>query len=227
MTGNITAFALAAFATASALQPAAALAQTSPSGPMFSTPASRSTTGAPILNDPTKDTNGIIDSAGGGAAAKPAPSQPAAPPAAAAAAEKLKSFDDWEVQCEDSPDSGRRCQLSGKTLSPSGEQIILVMSLAKGADATTMLYQAALPLGIAVQKPVSVSVDNGFQSAISVSRCTPQGCLLEGAADREFIEALATGAEAKFSVTTPEGQTIPIALSLQGFSNALAALPGE
>lgn len=227
MTGNITAFALAAFAIASALQPAAALAQTSPSGPMFSTPASRSTTGAPILNDPTKDTNGIIDSAGGGAAAKPAPSQAAAPPAAAAAAEKLKSFDDWEVQCEDSADSGRRCQLSGRTLSPSGEQIILVMSLAKGADATTMLYQAALPLGIAVQKPVSVSVDNGFQSAISVSRCTPQGCLLEGAADSEFIEALKTGVEAKFSVTTPEGQTIPIALSLKGFANALSALPGD
>jgi len=196
---------------------------------MFSTPASRSTTGAPILNDPTKDTNGIIDSAGGGAAAKPAPSQAAAPAATSAttAAEKLKSFDDWEVQCEDSPDSGRRCQLSGRTLSPSGEQIILVMSLAKGADATTMLYQAALPLGIAVQKPVSVSVDNGFQSAISVSRCTPQGCLLEGAADSEFIEALTTGAEAKFSVTTPEGQTIPIALSLKGFANALSALPGD
>nr|CAD6436687.1 invasion associated locus B family protein [Rhizobium sp. Q54] len=101
------------------------------------------------------------------------------------------------------------------------------MSLAKGVDATTMLYQAALPLGIAVQKPVSVSMDSGFQSAIRVSRCTPQGCLLEGSADSDFIGAMKAGAEATFSVSTPEGQTIPIALSLKGFSEALAALPQD
>lgn len=228
MLGTTRTSAAAILAAASFYNPAAAIAQTQPSGPLFSTPASRSTTGAPILSDPSSDSNGIIGSAGGGAAATASQRQ-AAPQQATAQATpaRQRSYDDWEVQCEQASGSTNLCQIVGRTLSPDGGQVILVMSLAKDANAATMLYQAALPLGIAVQKPVSVSVGDAFETELKVSRCTPQGCLLEGAAETKFIDALKSGSKASFSVSTPEGQVIPIALSLHGFSDSFAALAGD
>lgn len=232
MTGNRTALTLALLAITLIVQPGDAVTQTQPSGPMFSTPASRSTTGTPILNDTTKDANGIIDLAGGGASAKPAPAPPpaqaAVPQADSSAPDgKRMTFGNWAIQCKESSGTAGRCQMRAESTSPDGHQVILVMSLAKSADTSSMAYQTALPLGIALQKPVSVSVDEDFKAELSVSRCTPQGCLLEGAADGRFVEAMKTGAEAKFVVTTPEGQSIPITLPLNGFSVALAALPDE
>ena len=225
---NTRSFAVAIFAAASSYHPAAVIAQTQPSGPLFSTPASRSTTGAPILSDPSSDSNGIIGSAGGGAAATAPPRQVAPQQSPAEApTDRQRRYDDWEVQCEQASGSANRCQISGRTLSPDGGQVILVMSLAKDANADRMLYQAALPLGIAVQKSVSVSVDDAFKTELIVSRCTPQGCLLEGTAESKFIDALKSGSKASFSVSTAEGQVIPIALSLNGFSEGLAALPSN
>lgn len=209
--------------------PQIATAQTESSGPMFSTPASRSTTGAPILNDPSADTNTILNSAGGGNVtqtrpAAPPPQQQAQQPTAPHTAAKLETFGNWTVECANPAQAARQCQITGKTASADQKQTILVLSIASSPDMKITLYQAALPLGIAVQKKVQISVGDDFKSEIAISRCTQQGCLLEGNLDTPLLEAMKKGSEAKFTVTTPEGSQIPIALSLEGFSAALANL---
>lgn len=204
-------------------------AQTQSSGPMFSTPASRSTTGAPILNDPRADTDTILNSAGGGNATQtrtttPPPPQQAQQPTAPQIAAKQEVFGNWAVECADPAQDARRCQITGKTASADQKQTILVLSIASSPDMKTTLYQAALPLGIAVQKKVQISVGEDYKSEIAISRCTQQGCLLEGKLDTPLLEAMKKGAEVKFTVTTPEGSQIPIMLSLGGFSAALAKM---
>jgi invasion protein IalB len=209
-----------------------AQAQSSASGPMFSTPASRSTTGAPILNNPSAAPNGgIINSAGGGAsagtsAAKPAArtetkTKEAAEPETVAAAER---FGTWELQCEAIAAASRVCQVSSRVTSPDGSQVILVMSLASDVSANVTRMQMAVPLGIALAEKVNIAVAPNYETSLSVSRCTPQGCLVEGVVEPALSAAMIDGEQAIVSVATPEGKRIPIALGLKGFSAAFDAL---
>ena len=55
-----------ALVTALALADAGMTRAQESTAPLFSTPASRSTTGAPILNDPSKQNGELIDNTGGG-----------------------------------------------------------------------------------------------------------------------------------------------------------------
>ncbi|KQU88577.1 hypothetical protein ASD00_29065 [Ensifer sp. Root31] len=201
-------------------------------GPMFSTPASRSTTGAPILSDPTADENGaIIDSIGGGAKTRPAATTDKAqkpaeahPSKAGAASDQFKQ---WALQCVEQGKEPARCQISGSTLSGDNKQVILVMSLAFRPDGKTVAMQMAVPLGVALKDGVRINVAGGYQAAMALSRCTPQGCLVEGAVEPALIEAMKAKAAATVTVATPEGKAIPIGLSLSGFSDAYTALVGR
>jgi invasion protein IalB len=209
-----------------------AYAQSNASGPMFSTPASRSTTGAPILNNPTAGQNGgIIDSAGGGgrAGAPAARSVPQAEPQAAApsrpeATTASERFGGWELQCESITAANRICQVLSQVTSPDGGQIILVMSLANDVGSNVTRMQMAVPLGIALAEKVDIAVAPNYETSLAVSRCTPQGCLVEGTVAPELLTAMQGGEQAVVSVATPEGKRIPIALALQGFSAAFDAL---
>lgn len=205
-----------------------AAAQTQSSGPMFSTPASRSTTGAPILNDFNPEPNTILNSAGGGTTVPARPSTPTAQrtpqPTAPQPVARQEAFGNWTVDCINPAQGAKQCQITGKTPSADQKQTILVLSISSAPDTKTTLYQAALPLGIAVQKNVQVSIGDDFTSELEVSRCTQQGCLLEGKLDPPFLEAMKRNTEARFTVITPEGSKVPIRLSLEGFSAALATL---
>lgn len=229
MSARQKAFVLTILGSVTFVLPQVAVGQTQPSGPMFSTPASRSTTGAPILNDANRDSNAILNSAGGGSAgqARPGttpPQQQAQQPAAPHSAEKQQAFGNWTVECANPAQAARQCQITGRTASADQKQTILVLSLASTPDMKAMRFQAALPLGIAVQQKVQVAIGDDFKTEIAVNRCTQQGCLLEGNLETPLLDAMKKGSEAKFTIATPEGNQIPISLSLDGFSAALAAL---
>ncbi|MEI2297369.1 invasion associated locus B family protein [Ensifer sp. MJa1] len=214
---------LLGFSAAAMLFLPAPLAAQNSTAPLFSTPAERSTTGAPILIDPTADNNGgIIGAPAGRANTRPAAEQKAKPaqPEKAAA----NRFKEWELQCIELDKQPVRCQISSSTLSADGKQVILVMSLAYRPDGKSVAMQMAVPLGIALKDGVKFKVKDGYGATMPVSRCTPQGCLVEGPAERALLGSMEAKAEATVTVATPEGKAIPIALSLQGFADAHAAL---
>ncbi|MBP1849441.1 invasion associated locus B family protein [Rhizobium halophytocola] len=200
-----------------------ALAQST--APLFSTPASRSTTGAPILSDPTTDQNGIIPSTGGGTRSAPKPAETEAPAQAAKPADdKVKAATDsaWEMSCE-TVAGNRMCQISASTITGDKSQVILVMSLAPAAT-KGIAMQMAVPLGIAVQDKVELTIEDAYRTDLSVDRCTQQGCLIEETVEPGMIAAMKEKAKAQVIVTTPEGNKVPIDLSLSGFSKALEAM---
>jgi invasion protein IalB len=184
---------------------------------LLCTPASRSTTGAPIL-DPTNGENGeIIDSAGGGAKDGGPSKQPTAEK------QEADHSKPWSVQCAEFGKDVRRCQISGSVLSADGKQVILVISLAPTADAKATAMQMAVPLGIALKAGVKIAVADAYETSLPISRCTPQGCLVEGPVEQAFINAMKAKAQATITVTTPDGKAVPITLPLTGFSDAFAA----
>lgn len=195
-------------------------------GPLFSTPASRSTTGAPILNDPNKQNGAIIPNTTGRQPTN-APKQEKqsnAPVSAAAPAPRADKFKNWELQCAEFAKGQKRCQVTGNVVSPDGKQVILVMSLAPTADGKAIVTQMAVPLGIALKAGVKIDVNGAYSTTIPVSRCTPQGCLVEGNIEDAMIEAMKTKPAATITVATPDNKVIPIKLPLDGFAEALAAM---
>jgi invasion protein IalB len=201
--------------------------------PLFSTPAGRSTTGAPILITPENQGNGAVQRFLNDRAKSQAPSeavvndrqkqQTAAKPLNANK-NIGKAFGDWDMQCADQPKGERRCQIVGDVLSGDGKQVILVISLAPVPTTKNIAIQMAVPLGVAVQEGVKVDVEGAYSGSMPISRCTPQGCLVEGAIPVEMIEAMKAKSTALIGVTTPDGKGIPIALSLKGFGSAYEAV---
>jgi invasion protein IalB len=205
-------------------------------GPLFSTPAGRSTTGAPILIKPENQNGGtIVDSVGGGAKSRiqndvqknDRKQQTSAPNPVNGDKLGAKTFGDWDVQCVGQPKGGSRCQIVGDVMSADGKQAILVMSLAPALETKTIAIQMAVPLGVAVQAGVKVDIDEAYSGSMPISRCTPQGCLVEGVVPVEMIEGMKAKSVALIGVTTPDGKNIPITLSLKGFRSAYDAVMGS
>ena len=197
---------------------AISLAQAQSTGPLFSTPASRSTTGAPILSNPSADPDGIIPSTEGAGA--PAPrSKTAAAPAKPAGKEAAKpAAAGWAVSCE-TVSAKRMCQISASAITGDASQVILVLSLAPSAKGIAM--QMAVPLGIAVQKKVQLTIADAYKTELVVDRCTQQGCLIDGEVEPRMLDAMKAKPTLQVVVTTPEGNGVPIDLSLDGFGKAL------
>ncbi|CAN7689500.1 invasion associated locus B family protein [Rhizobium sp. LjRoot98] len=201
--------------------------------PLFSTPAGRSTTGAPILINPENQGNGAVQRFLNDRAQSQRPSDPVASNRQKrenasqpqdVVNNSSKTFDDWELQCIDHPKGDRRCQIVGNVLSADKKQAVLVMSLAPSADAATILIQMAVPLGVAVQQGVKIEIDKSYSGSMPISRCTSQGCLVEGAVPTEMIAAMIAKPKASIEVTTPDGKSVPISLSLKGFGGAYEAV---
>jgi invasion protein IalB len=196
--------------------------------PLFSTPASRSTTGAPILNDPSQQNEGNIgiplrqrSPSGASGAVKPAQKQSAQGAAKASQPDGGKARE-WSLQCAEVAKI-RRCQVMGSVVSADGKQVVMVMSLAAIDDKQTAT-QIAVPLGIALKPGIKIDVGGAYATTMPVSRCTSQGCLVESNVDGALLDAMKTKSDATVTVTTPEGKTVPIKLSLDGFSDAFAAM---
>jgi invasion protein IalB len=194
-------------------------------GPLFSTPASRSTTGAPILNDPNKQNGTIIpNTTGRTPQSAPRPEKQSSSPVSAAPTQSGAKYKNWDLQCAEFTKGQKRCQVTGNVVSPDGKQIIFVMSLAPAADGKTIVTQMAVPLGIALKEGVKIDVDGAYSTTLPVSRCTTQGCLVEGPIESALIDAMKTKLAATITVATPDGKTVPIKSSLDGFADAFAAM---
>lgn len=125
----------------------------------------------------------------------------------------------WTPECEDDAAGESRCQAIVRGM--MGEQIALVLAVAvENGDAK---MQMALPLGFAVDKQVSIQVSD-YSGEFRVSRCTAQGCLIEGPAARELLTALAeASAQGTIRMANVDDSPIELPLPVAGASEALTA----
>lgn len=143
---------------------------------------------------------------------RPAPAaqaQPAAPQQPTPAASSTSA---WQLECLERDAQARICQAILRSL--VGEQIAMVLAIAKDPAGDTVRLQMALPLGIDVQRGVTITVDD-FNETLKPSRCTAQGCLVEAAASPELLAALRSGNSGGVRVYSTDGQTIDLPMPLQ------------
>jgi invasion protein IalB len=144
---------------------------------------------------------------------------PAAPSSAAAPTQSPAVTGQWTTDCETASGGGKMCQAMVR--SAIGNQVALVLSIAKVAKEGDVRMQMALPLGFSVQRDVEISIGD-FKTSMKVSRCTAQGCLIEEKVSPDFIKALSAQKAGTVRVYTVDGKSIDITLPTDDAGTTLA-----
>lgn len=160
------------------------------------------------------------------------PAAPVVPPAAKRVSQNAaqqgsgqsgtQGFGDWTLECVTGGEA--KCQATTRSNSGDQKQVILVLSVASSGTPKQTRYQMALPLGFSIPPGVEVKV-GAYSRVLPVSRCTAQGCLVEGVMPDALAKAMRENAQGSVAVQTGEdGAPITLPLSLKGFGDAFAAM---
>lgn len=151
-----------------------------------------------------------------------AAAQPTAPTADRRTPTSTK-FSDWTMECFEPAIEGLGCQATHRVIAGEGAQVVMVFSVASATNDAANV-QIALPLGISLQAGIQLVVGTGYQANIPLSRCTPQGCLIEGKASAELLAALRRERAGTVLVRNEKGEPIELPFSLIGFTDAYAEM---
>jgi invasion protein IalB len=129
---------------------------------------------------------------------------------------------DWSLECfADSNVTPKTCQAYHRVLMNNATQIALVAAFTLPKNSTGLLYQIALPLGIDILTGVTLTVDIDYSVRLPITRCTMQGCLLEGILTDAPFDALMQGKNGTLTIQIPGQGALAIPMSLNGFSEAI------
>jgi invasion protein IalB len=159
-------------------------------------------------------------------ATAPPPSAPAAQDQSKAPAITEQKYGEWALQCTSDKSMNPPCQIIYRLASADQKQIATVISMAKASgDAVGM--QMALPLGFAIQSGVKIEFGPKFSTMAAVSRCTVQGCLIEGMAPQNMLAAMLKEKSGKITVRMMQGNEIALPVNLDGFAQAYQAMSAK
>ncbi|MBB6486270.1 invasion associated locus B family protein [Rhizobium lusitanum] len=160
--------------------------------------------------------------AGNDALPGPASTSPAAavPPTSQVTEQKFAA---WTLQCSTDTSMKPPCQIMYRLASPDQKRVFMVISMARSAD-NKIGMQMALPLGFAVQEGVKIGFGSKYSTVAKVSRCTTQGCLVEGICPPGMLDVLMKEKSGKVSIRMMQGNVAELPVSLDGFNAAYQAM---
>ncbi len=150
----------------------------------------------------------------------PATTTPVLPGGASAISE---THGDWTVNCQ-VVQTAKICRFSHQQVDRSNaNQRLLAVELNALTDKTAS-GTIALPLGLALAKGISLSIDdNAVDGVLPFSTCLVVGCLAPVAFDASLVERLKAGVTLKIGATAADsGQQLNFSVPLQGFTSALS-----
>lgn len=136
---------------------------------------------------------------------------------------KEQKFASWTLQCSSDKALKPPCQIVYRLASPDDKQVYMVISMARSAD-NKVGMQMALPLGFSVQGGVKIGFGAKYSTMAKISRCTTQGCLVEGVCPPGMVEALLKEKTGKVTIRMMQGNTADLPVSLDGFGAAYQAM---
>lgn len=140
-------------------------------------------------------------------------------------AEDVQRYKDWAVACPPDKEGVKQpCQAVQRlTMSESGQQVMQV-SIAYLEDNEQPVAIFILPLGMLLQQGALLSVDEVEVGRLGVQRCEAGGCIAPLLLSDEVLGKFKAGSKAQITVRNAQGRELPIPLSLNGFTAAMAAL---
>lgn len=124
---------------------------------------------------------------------------------------------DWLVECYGPESRNGNCQLYQRVLMNNATVIAMVFTVAYSPDGRGLFLQMALPLGSNLSAGARVTFGNAFDKNIPFSRCTDQGCIVEGEITPSLLQAMRVTSAGFIGVETGAGP-LNIPISMNGFS---------
>lgn len=159
--------------------------------------------------------------------AQQAQPRPAPPPAAkpdASHAADTRGVAEWAAQCPPNQTTG--CEIIRRVLRQDGQALV---SLLVGPDARMPGRNQALvllPLGVSVRESVPMLIDDKFIALVPIETCLPAGCVMRIALPPPMVGVLRAGSTMKLLALSPEGQTVPLVVPINGFGEAFMKVAG-
>ncbi len=144
--------------------------------------------------------------------------------AVAAEPEPRRVFGQWSLRCENGKGEKARCSIVQDVVTrASGQRVVRAeIGLVPGSPDPIALF--TLPLGISLPPGVSLKIGTGEPVRFPIERCEAEGCRGGLKLGAGLLDALKQAATAELVFHDGQRQAIKVALSLDGFAPALAAL---
>jgi invasion protein IalB len=149
-------------------------------------------------------------------------------------AEVVATHGAWKVQCEVLPKAGAEGQAEGQRscgMVQSGQSeknqkatLTLVLVKMKAGDKSQINMRVIAPIGVFLPTGVALEIDGNAVGRVPFTRCMPQICMAFAEATADTLGKMKKGNEANFIIYEAPGIGLPIKMSLEGFSAALAEL---
>lgn len=136
-----------------------------------------------------------------------------------------QTFGQWSLQCSSDKAMNPPCQVIYQ-LPAADRKVATVISLARASGGAVGM-QVAVPLGFAIQGGVRLAFGKAFSMTAAVSRCTLQGCLVEGVAPANLLAAMLKETSGQISLRMLQGKDIELPVSLDGFAQAYQAMTAK
>lgn len=155
------------------------------------------------------------------------PSMAQAQPATESPSAMQETYRDWMVNCvTPEPAEGqtatRQCETSQELSQTEGSQRVLRVALQSAPEGATLTL--VTPFGLLISEPVTIDIAQSSMAEVPFRTCLPAGCIATSPIDQATVEQMEAGGEATVSMTSTNGQTLSVAVSLAGFSSAWARL---
>lgn len=156
-------------------------------------------------------------------------------PAGAPAAEVVATHGAWKVQCEVAqqasaaqaqPAVPRQCGMVQIVQNEKNPKVFmnLVVVRAKQGDQINTSMRMIVPVGVYLPQGVALQIGDAAIGRVGYVRCTPQICMANGEVKPETLDKFKKGSAATFIIYEAPGIGLPMNISLDGFSAALAEL---
>ncbi|MEL7175951.1 MAG: invasion associated locus B family protein [Pseudomonadota bacterium] len=132
-------------------------------------------------------------------------------------------FQDWLVECFETPRAANDCQAFQRVTMNNGTAIAMVVTFAY-ITPEQLEIQMALPLGLDITQGARFAVGPDYTTTVPINRCTQQGCLVEGAVGVDLAAKFQSGEQATVTVVVPGRGDFQVPFSLNGLNEALATI---
>lgn len=130
----------------------------------------------------------------------------------------------WVVECLPGQSGPGECQLYQRITTNDANVVAMVVTFAWSVEEENLQTQIALPLGVLLSFQPQLAIDNSYVQELRWSRCTMDGCMIEGAISQEMVDRLTSASAATIAVVHPTEGTIQLPVALDGFTSALSAV---
>lgn len=142
-----------------------------------------------------------------------------------------KTFDDWTVKCDAPKDkTNGQCFVVQVIRHTRNDKVQMFFTAVFGrfGDKAEPGAIFTLPLGVYLPAGLSVAIDGKeLRNNIAFETCESGGCRVKFGFDEKTLEAFRKGLSATATFFDLRRRRISVALSLRGFSRAIATIPAK